>query len=52
MQFHPLQSIAGGILIPREAVINAFLIMVVLYSGVVATIGIMVLRRRELALPG
>lgn len=47
-----LESLSDGILIPWRSAGGAFLILVVLYSGLLGLLGSYVLSRRELALPG
>jgi len=47
-----LESLSDGILIPWRSAGGTFLILVVLYSGLLGLLGSYVLSRRELALPG
>jgi hypothetical protein len=48
----PLQMISTGVLVPWSFVASVFWIKVLLYSGLIALVGIGVLRRREIAMPG
>jgi len=52
LQFDPLTRLSDGVLIPWAMVGKALGLAVMLYGGVLGTLGSGFLSRRELALPG
>jgi hypothetical protein len=52
IQYDPLGALADGQWISLAELLKAFAVLVLLYGGAAAGIGVWILRRRELALPG